>query len=279
MLPFQVIARRRLADLATKFQLSPYALIESGNGTEYKNFNSETVFTVYHDRLDTENSQGLEIALGIDNAIRELALPVEFGADWFAQLSKTIPQARGKSPQFWPRIGIRSEEDVERFEEAVQALYTATPTASVASTDPTSKNSIQQALPSIDERVLSVILTRRGQPGFRAALLKAYRSTCAFSGCIDHAVLEAAHIVPHAEQEDYRTSNGILLRADIHTLFDLQLISVNPSSGRIAVAPSLSSQYKHFHGMTLQLPVENRDYPDHLALMQHYQSWRARVDA
>ncbi|WP_183629116.1 HNH endonuclease signature motif containing protein [Novosphingobium sediminicola] len=43
-------------------------------------------------------------------------------------------------------------------------------------------------------------------------------------------ILEAAHIVPHAVigQKGNDASNGILLRADIHTLFDLNLIRITP---------------------------------------------------
>jgi predicted restriction endonuclease len=89
-------------------------------------------------------------------------------------------------------------------------------------------------------------------------------------------VLEAAHIRPHAEEPDYRTSNGLLLRADLHTLFDLHLLSVNPQTGKISVAPELSETYRVFHNERISLPAEPDGAPDPVGLMQHFQSWLAR---
>ena len=68
------------------------------------------------------------------------------------------------------------------------------------------------------ERVLRAICIRRGQPVFRAALLDAYDSRCVITGCDVSDVLEAAHISLYGGPSTDRISNGLLLRADIHTL-------------------------------------------------------------
>lgn len=85
-----------------------------------------------------------------------------------------------------------------------------------------------------DELILKEIKTRRGQPEFRQALLEAYGGRCCFSGCTATEVLEAAHIIAHAEITDYSINNGLLLRADLHTLFDLHLIGVDGDRIRIS---------------------------------------------
>ncbi|WP_447780741.1 HNH endonuclease [Stenotrophomonas riyadhensis] len=102
----------------------------------------------------------------------------------------------------------------------------------------------------VDERhrVLAAIIRRRGQPAFRRALLDAYGSRCAVSGCDVVDALEAAHIRPYSGQSSNVVRNGILLRADLHTLFDLYLITVNPDTRLVAIAPSLQiSAYGNLH--------------------------------
>ncbi|MEY3256463.1 MAG: hypothetical protein RLZZ29_1598, partial [Cyanobacteriota bacterium] len=65
-----------------------------------------------------------------------------------------------------------------------------------------------------------------------------------------------AHIIPYCETEDNDISNGLLLRADIHTLFDLNLIAIEPETYKICLAPSLqdSSYYNDIKDKSLELP-------------------------
>jgi hypothetical protein len=105
------------------------------------------------------------------------------------------------------------------------------------------------------------IRIRQGQAAFRSSLLVAYRRRCAVTGCILEPVLEAAHIIPHAEGTDYRTSNGLLLRSDIHTLFDLYHLSVD-SRGQIYLSKeAMNTDYRQFHGKTIRLPDLSSEQP------------------
>ena len=72
--------------------------------------------------------------------------------------------------------------------------------------------------------VLQQIKRRRGQRIFRDALLSRYENTCVVTGCKIVDLLEAAHIGTMPGIDDNRPENGLLLRADIHTLFDLNLL-------------------------------------------------------
>ena len=96
------------------------------------------------------------------------------------------------------------------------------------------------------ERVPRDVAVRRGQEKFRAALLQRYAGTCPVTQCRDVAVLEAAHIYPHRGENEQRDDNGLLLRADIHTLFDLDLIGFDPDTLEVRVHPNLSDQYRQF---------------------------------
>ena len=96
---------------------------------------------------------------------------------------------------------------------------------------------------------------RPEQAEFRAALLEHYKGRCLVSGCAIPAVLQAAHIVPFSVNVPLRNEirNGLLLRADIHLLFDNQLLSIHPKTASVEIAPSLlSSHYKQFDGRTVQ---------------------------
>jgi hypothetical protein len=86
------------------------------------------------------------------------------------------------------------------------------------------------------------IKERRGQNDFRARLLVAYGRRCCISGCRVEALLEAAHIRPHAEEPNYDTRNGLLLRADLHTLYDLHLLGVD-EHGRVVLSPEVKDPY------------------------------------
>lgn len=98
------------------------------------------------------------------------------------------------------------------------------------------------------------IRVRQGQGDFRAALLQAYERCCAISGCALEPLLEAAHIIPHAEGTDYRTSNGILLRADLHTLYDLHHISID-DRGRVHLSrAAMNTEYNKYQSKFVRLP-------------------------
>ncbi|MCL1148868.1 HNH endonuclease [Shewanella ulleungensis] len=130
----------------------------------------------------------------------------------------------------------------------------------------------------IDQYVLACILSRRGQSTFRTELLHAYDVKCAITKCSTEAALEAAHIIPHSLEQSYSINNGILLRADIHTLFDLFFISINPETGKVVIAPECNPSYKQYEGCSVSFPSKLCDSPDPSSLMIHYKECIRRHD-
>lgn len=122
------------------------------------------------------------------------------------------------------------------------------------------------------ERELRAIAIRRGQRRFREELLRAYEGRCAITDCDVEPALEAAHIVPFRGDHTNVVVNGLLLRADIHTLFDLRLISVDPRRLSIEVAPILRSAYGDLSGRPLRVPRAPEQCPDRDALRLHRSS-------
>jgi hypothetical protein len=112
---------------------------------------------------------------------------------------------------------------------------------------------------------------RVGQPEFRATLLRAYDNTCAITGCRVDEVLEAAHIRPVKKNGNHSIKNGLLLRADLHNLFDRGLVTIDRQY-RILLDESIRSakEYRKLHGQRLaKIPKRTVDRPSKVLLEQH----------
>ncbi len=123
-------------------------------------------------------------------------------------------------------------------------------------------------------RITSSIVQRQGQSDFRRKLLNAYDRRCSITGCDVEATLESAHIIPYSGATTNHPANGLLLRADIHTLFDLHLLSIKPDTHTVTIAPGLlGSSYQYLEGCKLKLPENKHVLPDHAALTRHYEQF------
>ncbi len=108
-------------------------------------------------------------------------------------------------------------------------------------------------------RTLRQIVARRGQKKFRDSLIKQYKR-CVFTEFCVLEALEAAHIVPYNGDETNHVQNGLLLRSDIHTLFDLGLISVNPATMKVVLNTGLQqSEYADLDGKDVSSLIANRE--------------------
>jgi hypothetical protein len=117
--------------------------------------------------------------------------------------------------------------------------------------------------------VLREISLRRGQIRFRNRLFERYGSKCQISGCAFPGLLEAAHINPYARSSDNSARNGLLLRSDIHTLFDLGMILINPDTFTVKIEAGLSGcGYDELEGVSLFLNGTNG--PDKEALRKRW---------
>jgi hypothetical protein len=132
------------------------------------------------------------------------------------------------------------------------------------------------------EKINAQIAARQGQPEFRRKLLLAYGRRCAISGCDVEEVLEAAHVVPHSQSPTDDERNGILLRADLHTLLDKGLLGIKPSTRTVEIHPDLrQTPYRKFEGRPIQKTNPPDRRPDPKVLEQQYawfQEMVARLD-
>ena len=112
------------------------------------------------------------------------------------------------------------------------------------------------------DRIYVSIKQRQGQPEFRQSLIQAYGGRCAITDCDVAQVLEACHIRPYDGPNSNDLSDGILLRADLHTLFDRGLIGIDSHASTVIVAQSLlHSDYKGIHRKKFNLPNDLEERP------------------
>ena len=117
---------------------------------------------------------------------------------------------------------------------------------------------------------------RVGQSAFKALVLGAYQRHCAITGSRIEPVLEAAHIRPVKDGGIHRVDNGMLLRSDVHKLFDDGYLGVDDRL-RLRVSPRLKSEFGNgveFYerervGHTISVPEHRRLRPERDALTWH----------
>jgi len=115
----------------------------------------------------------------------------------------------------------------------------------------------------------SEFLTRAriGQGAFRVLVTDAYERRCAISGERTLPVLESAHIKPYSLSGPHSVNNGILLRSDLHKLFDLGYLTITNDyhvevSKRIKEEHNSGREYYALHGKHLiNLPMNDSDSP------------------
>lgn len=139
---------------------------------------------------------------------------------------------------------------------------------------------VQSPIDSITEsrpRFGSEYLTRArlGQGAFRVLVTDAYQRRCAVTGEKTLPVLEAAHIKPYANEGPHRVQNGLLLRSDLHKLFDLGYVTVTPDldmevSSKLREDWSNGREYYAWHGKKLaHLPTDRQLLPSSEFLRWH----------
>ncbi len=117
---------------------------------------------------------------------------------------------------------------------------------------------------------------RLGQGSFQAAIIDAYARRCAITGERVLPVLEAAHIKPYGEGGEHRIDNGLLLRRDLHALFDRGYMTVSPEmevlvSKRLKDEFHNGEEYLALTGHRLLAPGRVADWPSPEFLDWHNQ--------
>lgn len=119
-----------------------------------------------------------------------------------------------------------------------------------------------------------LIRPRLGQGAFRILVTDIYHRRCAVTGERTLPALEAAHIRPYGDGGEHEARNGLLLRRDIHSLFDAGYVTVTPNrhfevSRRIREEFDNGRHYYALHGQMIRVPDNAIQAPDPAALAWH----------
>lgn len=120
----------------------------------------------------------------------------------------------------------------------------------------------------------TLVTPRLGQGAFRISVTDAYGRKCAVSGGRVLPALDAAHIRPYAMGGSHQVSNGVLLRRDIHSIFDAGYVTIDEQyhfvvSDRVRTDFDNGNEYRRLHGSVLTLPTIQRSRPARDALRWH----------
>lgn len=108
------------------------------------------------------------------------------------------------------------------------------------------------------QKIEKLIRQRPSQVKFKKSLLKAYDQKCCISGCEVEELLEAAHIEPHSESGNNSIMNGLLLRVDLHKLFDTNNLGINPKTLKVHLNRKIRDKYyKAFEGRKIASRNDN----------------------
>ncbi|MFC2051269.1 HNH endonuclease [Chloroflexota bacterium] len=112
----------------------------------------------------------------------------------------------------------------------------------------------------------TLTLPRLGQGSFRILVTDAYDRRCAITNEKTLPALDAAHIRPYSESGQHIVSNGILMRRDLHALFDKGYVTVT-SSMKLEVSRKIKEEFENgrdyyrLHGNTIRVPADPRNHP------------------
>ena len=121
---------------------------------------------------------------------------------------------------------------------------------------------------------LRTVKTRIGQGEFRTRLREKFGDVCAISGPNHQSALDAAHLYSYSEVGTHHEDGGLLLRRDIHRLFDLGLIAIEPDHLVVDIHDDLKAvdQYSLLEGWRLSVEI-NKSTKSFLAL--HWEQFRS----
>ena len=176
-------------------------------------------------------------------------------------------------PRDWARTGIQQGKSYDlRSGEGARVLADCLASVREGARD----WNVEEATDGDAARYGSPLLVRPrlGQGLFSFAVRDAYKGACAVTHEHSQPVLEAAHIRPYARGGPHDVDNGLLLRRDLHRLFDLGYVTVTPDhlfrvGNRLREEFKNGRSYYELNNTRIEVPPESVLQPSKTALEWH----------
>jgi putative restriction endonuclease len=181
------------------------------------------------------------------------------GFDEFASFLAKIARLRRKPEHAVGSIGCAVLSDAEYFETPIDYARYGRMYGPIASVDVRTgdgaelrhqmaarvqRNAEASAIIKGGTGKSVLVIPRLGQATFRIELERQYQMRCAVTGERTRPVLDAAHIKPFSLVKEHSLSNGLLLRTDIHKLFDDGYVTVTPDK-RFLVSKAIRAEFEN----------------------------------
>jgi putative restriction endonuclease len=202
----------------------------------------------------------IDVGPSTDIGCTVLVQPVFFAPQlWF-----DLPLSWSKSIQRGKRYSAADPEGLDLWNRLVELALGSQGASSTGFED----------LPQARFGTPVLIPPRLGQGAFRVAVTEAYGRQCAITDGKVLPALDAAHIKPYGEGGLHSKSNGILLRKDIHSVFDAGYVTIDDNlrfsvSDKVKQVFNNGEEYLRLHGKPLRLPGQIADRPDIELLRWH----------
>lgn len=191
------------------------------------------------------------------------------------------PEMWVAQPSNWKKANLRYEGYSLDEGEGRRIWNACLPTAVALGAGPVIPE--EQEVPAARWGEPVLVRPRLGQGAFRVAVTDAYGRACTVTGEHSLPVLEAAHIQPFASDGPHAVTNGLLLRSDLHKLFDRGYLTVTPDH-HLEVSPALKQHFDNghsyypLHGQKVALPQRAADHPSRDLLRWHNENKFLRLN-
>ncbi|SMC95081.1 HNH endonuclease [Pedobacter nyackensis] len=232
-----------------------------GEFVEYKNLTAEQAWIEFGFRNGRDSKQNFidSIQKYIDSNSKK------FGKKTINANTYTIGCIILQNCQFWENEEFKQlDKDKIKFSSQIVKLKYFDDALNML--DPSSLIERFHPLKGQRENLFTQVNGRIGQERFKSAVLKAYNHRCCISGDPTPELLEASHIQSYLNINSNHIQNGILLRIDLHRLFDNGLLYIDEEY-TIHISSVLKNDYYYsFCGKKINLPTNSKDYPSVEAL-------------
>lgn len=172
-----------------------------------------------------------------------------YGSSFQTLDNVSLLQLKSESPRYNIQLSIQ-EVNIKWAQELLGTQTSTMFPLTAGEADNDTPNLLEDNQRKIVDRQIK---QRRGQKTFRDKLLK-FNPVCAVTGCELVDILEAAHIDAYRNDSHNDISNGLLLRTDIHTLFDLELFAINPMTHQLHFSDvALNNGYKELENKKISV--------------------------
>lgn len=240
-----IIDREKVLGISVIENLSSRPYIKTLNRCPYENCTPEKLLPRKYKKPKWRCSNGHEFEQPEVEKLQAFEFKAEYKQSYMPINSISMKELISHTPRYNVQISIQ-EIDFEWARSLFSGIIQLDPTEADIDVNPLDVDDQREA-------VLRQIKQRRGQKAFRDTLIS-QAGKCAVSGCEIVDILEAAHITAYKNDTHNHLSNGLLLRCDIHTLYDLDLFAIDPDSLLVYFSPKIKDkEYVRYHGKRLHV--------------------------